>query len=209
MMDMYSLYQFAYSSSKSEALLFSKILTLELSPNKFLSNFYLDRFFIINGDSIKLFDNKFLLVKSKSLNHNSSLINFNSKLSRLDANNSNFNLITDSNVFYTIKDFTLLHNQISNFKSTLEAPSYNLNPNFSLKNINNVFNKSRQTSSNINNPLFSNLALAKNKTESNNNNNNNKFKIYEKGCFMGNPNLIMLSNKETVSLCDFRVLIFL
>lgn len=207
-MDMYSVYQLAYNSSKSEALNFSKILTLELSPNKFLSNFYLDRFFIINGDSIKLCDNNFLLVNSKNFNQNNSLINFNSKLSFFDPN-ANFDANTQTRVFYNIKNFTLLHNQISNFKSTLASSSYNLNPNFNLKNINNLFNKSRQTSSNSN-TIFTNLNLPNNEVENNNNNNNNyKHKIYEKGGFVGNPNLIMLSNKETVSICDFRVYIFL
>lgn len=210
LMDMYSVYNLAYNSSYNDdsngTLKFSKILTLDLTPNKFLSNFYLDRFFIINGDSVKLFDNNFLLVNCKSFNHNNHLINFNSKLSTSINNNYQNNLHPQS-VYFNIKNYSLLNNQISNFKSTLGASSYNINPNFSLKNINNIFNKNKPIGI-INNHLNSNLTLNRNDTE-NPNLNNNKTRFYEKGSFIGSPNLIMLSNKETVSLCDFRVFIFL
>ena len=210
LMDMYSLYQLSYKSSVSEnkydAFDISKILTLQLSPNKFLSDFYLDRFFIINGDSVKLFDNNFLLINSKNFDHKNNLVYYNSKLPSFDSNANNkvnYNDQYNSNpqsIFKNMKYYSLLNNQISNFKTTIANSSYNLNPNFNLKNINNLFNKSKQTNSNN---LFSNTASTN--KEENSNANFVKDKIYEKGSFVGNPNLLMLSNKETISLCDFRV----
>lgn len=204
MMDMYSLYQLSYTSLEkdipNEIFNFSKILNVELSPNKFLSDFYLDRFFIINGDSVKLFDNNFLLNNSKNFDYSNNFVFLNSHLS-----SCNSNLKYQNNIFGDIKNFSLLNNQISYNKSTISYSSNNINPSFNLKNINNLFNKTKQTT---NNNLFSNLTLNNNDNPKSNNN-TSKNKIYERGHFVVNPNLIILNNKETVSLCDFRVYNFL
>ena len=190
-MDMYSLYQFSYKSLcedkpknfpsfKTENLeienieknisflnypKFNKILTLENTPNKFLSNFYIDRFFIINGDSVKLFDNNFLMINNKNFNPQNNTIYSNStydNFKNINSHNSQGNQRIDNDKFNNLKYFNLVKNKTSNFFPT-EKTKLNLN---------------------------------------------NNFKSYEKGTFINNPNIIMLHNKETISLCDFRVYFF-
>jgi len=177
-----------------DVIQFSKLLTLETTPNKFLSNTYLDRFFIINGDTVKLFDNNFLLVNSKNFNPDSNTIYQNSNLSNFEPLNKQSNNDSFQNLFSNIKYFSLINNQINKNKIIIPSTYQQANPNINLKNINSILNKNKSTNDDVKN--LSNIEQIKNIS-------NNKF--YEKGTFIANPNLIMLNNKENVNLCDFRV----
>lgn len=209
LMDMYSLYQFSYCSNAeagkgASQQQFSKLLRLEKTPNRYLSDFYLDRFFIINGDSIKLFDNNFLMVNNKSFNpQNGSNLHLNTNYNTFRQMQSSYysgislsSTYTENpyNLFSNIKNFNFIDNQISKVKSGdfLNKQILEFYP-----NVNTYNNKNRKNS------LFSNS------TPGIANGNADKFISYEKGSFINNPSLILLSSKEIVSLCDFRVFIIL
>jgi hypothetical protein len=201
------------NNASSNPINISKLLTLENTPNKFLSNFYLDRFFIINGDSIKLFDNNFLIVNNKNFNLNKSVVNYNSSLSYLETfklRNNNTSIFSDINknnfnnlfhhpqsIFANIGNYTLINNQISFFKTSIDHSLNSSSANSSSKNLNSFNTKNKHS----NNPDLN----SNNYNINNINNSTSKIKIYEKGSFIENPNIIMLSNKEIISLCDFRV----
>lgn len=148
LMDMYSFYQIKYNQINQiddneinneiqSNLNFEKLITMENFPNKFLSDFYYDRFFILNENSIKIFDNNFLLTNSKNfissldntINTNSKFLNISlENLKKINPNQGNL-----SKLFMNIKNFNFINNEISWKKSQENYSNKNFN-NFSGNN---------------------------------------------------------------------------